>query len=66
PPRATAGPGPTASPARGTTAPSKRDTVTDTNVGGAFDGYTHAGPLRGGNVTFTMAPPTPTPPATPG
>ena len=29
-------------------------------TGGAFDGYTHAGTILGGNVTFTMAPPTPT------
>ncbi len=50
----------------GANGPNKGDTVSVSIVGGAFDGYTHAGPLRGGNVTFTMAPPTPTPAPTPG
>lgn len=50
----------------GATGPNKGDTIAVTIVGGAFDGYTHAGPLRGGNISFTMDAPTPTPTATPG
>lgn len=46
----------------GATGPNKGDTVAVTIVGGAFDGYVHAGPLRGGNVTFAMDQATPAAP----
>jgi hypothetical protein len=43
----------------GVKGPNKGDTLDVRIVGGTFDGYTHAGPLRGGNVSFTMTDPTP-------
>lgn len=45
----------------GARGPNKGDTVSIVITGGAFDGYRHTGTLQGGNVTFTMIPPTPSP-----
>ncbi len=45
----------------GARGPNKGDTVSVVITGGAFDGYSHSGTLQGGNVTFTLLPPTPSP-----